>query len=245
MCRASRCRRARRARRCPREVPLADATFNVAHAATLALGLAQRRPGADRARPARTASTSRAARQLYPRSMELVERAQELGALGATISGAGPDGAVLGLLRADRRARRAAARGGRRLGRGPAAQLRRAWARTWPSSSGRRGAGLPASASPAGAVSARGRPPPRAAPPPRSCRGCRAARAAATMPRSHVIGSTQRGAHTLSARRVDAALDRLAGRRQRRGLAERPRSRVAQHVCAAGCRARRASCRCR
>jgi homoserine kinase len=27
---------------------------------------------------------------LYPRSMELVERAAELGALGATISGAGP-----------------------------------------------------------------------------------------------------------------------------------------------------------
>jgi homoserine kinase len=29
-------------------------------------------------------------RHLYPRSMELVERASELGALGATVSGAGP-----------------------------------------------------------------------------------------------------------------------------------------------------------
>ena len=35
--------------------------------------------------------------------MELVERAEELGAVGATISGAGPDGAVLVPLGADRR----------------------------------------------------------------------------------------------------------------------------------------------
>ena len=40
-------------------------------------------------------------RALYPRSMELVERAKELGAVGATISGAGPDGAVLVPLAAD------------------------------------------------------------------------------------------------------------------------------------------------
>ncbi len=38
----------------------------------------------------RTASTSRAGAALYPASMELLERAVELGAVGATISGAGP-----------------------------------------------------------------------------------------------------------------------------------------------------------
>ena len=73
----------------PAEVPLADATFNVAHAATLALGLARgdlaliARGLEDRLHQPRR-------RHLYPRSMELVERARELGALGATISGAGP-----------------------------------------------------------------------------------------------------------------------------------------------------------
>ena len=73
----------------PAEVPLADATFNVARAATLALGLARgdlaeiSRGLADRLhQPYR--------RHLYPRSMDLVERAVDLGALGATISGAGP-----------------------------------------------------------------------------------------------------------------------------------------------------------
>ena len=73
----------------PAEVPLGDATFNVAHAATLALGLARgdlaliARGLEDRLHQPRR-------RPLYPRSMELVERARELGALGATISGAGP-----------------------------------------------------------------------------------------------------------------------------------------------------------
>jgi homoserine kinase len=73
----------------PAQVPLADATFNVAHAATLALGLARgdlaliARGLADRIhQPPR--------RHLYPRSMELIERARDFGALGATISGAGP-----------------------------------------------------------------------------------------------------------------------------------------------------------
>ena len=107
------------------KVPLADATFNVAHAATLALGLA-RGDLALIARGLEDRLHQPHRRHLYPRSMELVERAPELGALGATISGRRPDRAVLGLLRADRRARRAAARGGRRLGRGAAAQLRRA-----------------------------------------------------------------------------------------------------------------------
>jgi homoserine kinase len=73
----------------PAEVPLADATFNAAHAATLALGLARgdlaliARGLEDRLHQPRR-------RHLYPRSMELAERARDLGALGATISGAGP-----------------------------------------------------------------------------------------------------------------------------------------------------------
>jgi homoserine kinase len=73
----------------PAEVPFADATFNAAHAATLALGLARgdlaliARGLDDRLHQPRR-------RHLYPRSMDLVERARELGALGATISGAGP-----------------------------------------------------------------------------------------------------------------------------------------------------------
>jgi homoserine kinase len=73
----------------PAEVPLADATYNVAHAAVLAFGLAQ----ADLAEIARGLGDrlhQPARERLYPRSMELVRRAQELGGLGATISGAGP-----------------------------------------------------------------------------------------------------------------------------------------------------------
>jgi homoserine kinase len=73
----------------PGEVPLADATFNVAHAAVLALGLAR----ADLALIARGLQDrlhQPARESLYPRSMKLVRRAAELGALGATISGAGP-----------------------------------------------------------------------------------------------------------------------------------------------------------
>jgi homoserine kinase len=73
----------------PPEVPMADAVHNVAHASLLVLGLARAdfdlvaRGLADRIHQPRRAS-------LYPRSMELVARARELGALGATISGAGP-----------------------------------------------------------------------------------------------------------------------------------------------------------
>ena len=68
---------------------MADAVFNVAHGALLALGLAQgdldliARGLADRLHQDRRA-------HLYPRSMELVKRARALGAVGATISGAGP-----------------------------------------------------------------------------------------------------------------------------------------------------------
>jgi homoserine kinase len=73
----------------PVEVPLADAVANVSAASRLVLGL--HRPDldlvaaglADRIHQPRR-------RELYPRSMELVDDAAELGALGATISGAGP-----------------------------------------------------------------------------------------------------------------------------------------------------------
>lgn len=73
----------------PAELPLADAVANVAAAATLVLGL-------------RSADLDLVAaglhdrihqdrrRELYPRSMEVVDSVRELGALGATISGAGP-----------------------------------------------------------------------------------------------------------------------------------------------------------
>ncbi|MDQ6842161.1 MAG: homoserine kinase [Actinomycetota bacterium] len=70
-------------------VPLADAVFNVAHASMLTLGLASgdwdliAAGLRDRLHQPHRA-------HLYPRSAELVERAPALGALGATISGAGP-----------------------------------------------------------------------------------------------------------------------------------------------------------
>jgi homoserine kinase len=73
----------------PAEVPIGDAVFNVAHAALLMIGLARSdldlvaRGLADRLHQPRRA-------HLYPRSMELVEAARSFGALGATISGAGP-----------------------------------------------------------------------------------------------------------------------------------------------------------
>jgi homoserine kinase len=73
----------------PASVPLADAVFNVAHACTLVLGLA----GGDWELIAagladRLHQPARAG--LYPRSAALLHRAGQLGALGATISGAGP-----------------------------------------------------------------------------------------------------------------------------------------------------------
>ena len=73
----------------PAEVPLADAVDNVGHAALLVLGLAQ----GDLSLIARGLTDSLhqpRRRRLYPRSMELVEGAADMGALGATISGAGP-----------------------------------------------------------------------------------------------------------------------------------------------------------
>lgn len=73
----------------PAEVPLGDAVHNVAHASLLVLGLARGDLGAiARGLSDRLHQDRRA--HLYPRSLELVRRADELGAIGATISGAGP-----------------------------------------------------------------------------------------------------------------------------------------------------------
>ena len=73
----------------PDDVPLADAVHNVGHAAVLVLGLAQDDFSLI-GRGLHDAVHQPRRRRLYPRSMELVERAEELGAVGATISGAGP-----------------------------------------------------------------------------------------------------------------------------------------------------------
>jgi homoserine kinase len=73
----------------PDQVPLADAVHNVGHVAQLVLGLARADLSllshglSDRLHQPHRA-------HLYPRSAELVADAQSLGALGATISGAGP-----------------------------------------------------------------------------------------------------------------------------------------------------------
>lgn len=73
----------------PGEVPFDDAVANVAAAAQLALGIERSdlaliaRGLADRLHQPHRAS-------LYERSMELVAEARELGAIGASISGAGP-----------------------------------------------------------------------------------------------------------------------------------------------------------
>ena len=73
----------------PAEIPLADAVHNVARAAVLVLGLARDdfsligRGLSDRIHQPRR-------EHLYPRSMELLRRAGDLGAVGASISGAGP-----------------------------------------------------------------------------------------------------------------------------------------------------------
>jgi homoserine kinase len=73
----------------PPEVPVEQAVFNVAHASLLTLGLARgdwdllARGLQDRLHEQRRS-------HLFPRSYELARKARELGALGATISGAGP-----------------------------------------------------------------------------------------------------------------------------------------------------------
>jgi homoserine kinase len=73
----------------PTEIPLTDAVANVAAASLLVLGL----QAADLdlvARGLEDRIHQPRRRDLYPRSMELVDSARALGALGATISGAGP-----------------------------------------------------------------------------------------------------------------------------------------------------------
>jgi homoserine kinase len=73
----------------PEQVPIEQAVFNVAHGALLTLGLARgdwdlvARGLHDRLHEQRRA-------HLFPRSYELARRASDFGALGATISGAGP-----------------------------------------------------------------------------------------------------------------------------------------------------------
>ncbi len=73
----------------PAEVPLADAIANISAASELVLGIQRSdltligRGLADRLHQPHRA-------HLYPRSMEIVEEAPRMGAIGATISGAGP-----------------------------------------------------------------------------------------------------------------------------------------------------------
>jgi homoserine kinase len=87
---------------------MADAVANVAHGAMLTLGLARGDLSlVGRGLRDRLHQPYRA--HLFPDSMRLLERAEEFGAIGATISGAGPTvlfwtqldatGAVLGRLR--------------------------------------------------------------------------------------------------------------------------------------------------
>jgi homoserine kinase len=73
----------------PNEVPLPEAVHNVAHASVLMLGLAKDDFSLMGQGLADILHQPRR-RHLYPRSMELLERAVELGAVGASISGAGP-----------------------------------------------------------------------------------------------------------------------------------------------------------
>lgn len=73
----------------PAEVPLTDAVANLAAASRLVLGL--QRADLDLVAAGLVDRIHQPRRRgLYPRSMELVDSARELGALGATISGAGP-----------------------------------------------------------------------------------------------------------------------------------------------------------
>jgi homoserine kinase len=73
----------------PEEIPLGDALGNIFSAARLTLGLYRGDLSLIAASLKDNIHQGRR-RDLYPRSMELVEDAREIGALGATISGAGP-----------------------------------------------------------------------------------------------------------------------------------------------------------
>ncbi len=73
----------------PGEIPLGDALGNIFSAARLTLGLYRGDLSLIAASLKDNIHQGRR-RGLYPRSMELVEGARDMGALGATISGAGP-----------------------------------------------------------------------------------------------------------------------------------------------------------
>ncbi len=73
----------------PQQVPISEAIHNVGHASLLVLGLMQ--GDWDLVAEGLHDRLHQPRRQpLYPQSMAILRRAQELGALGATISGAGP-----------------------------------------------------------------------------------------------------------------------------------------------------------
>jgi homoserine kinase len=71
------------------QVPLEDAVFNISHGALLMLGLANGDWDLV-ARGLQDRLHERQRSELFPRSYELARAARELGALGASISGAGP-----------------------------------------------------------------------------------------------------------------------------------------------------------
>ena len=73
----------------PERVPMADAVTNVARGAILTLGLA-RGDWSLIGRGLEDRLHQRHRAHLFPASMALLERARDMGALGATISGAGP-----------------------------------------------------------------------------------------------------------------------------------------------------------
>jgi len=73
----------------PAQVPMSEAVFNVAHGALLTLGLA-RGDWEELGRGLQDRLHQERRSHLFPRSYELAGRARGLGALGATISGAGP-----------------------------------------------------------------------------------------------------------------------------------------------------------
>jgi homoserine kinase len=73
----------------PEQVPIEQAVFNVAHGALLTLGLT-RGDWDLLSRGLKDSLHEQRRSHLFPRSYELAQRATALGALGATISGAGP-----------------------------------------------------------------------------------------------------------------------------------------------------------
>ena len=74
----------------PAEIPLLDAVSNLSAVSQLVLGLQTRRPRSAAARGFATASIRIAAASSFPARWSWSTRSKGLGALGATISGAGP-----------------------------------------------------------------------------------------------------------------------------------------------------------